>query len=93
LCALKVHVEEGRIRKVESADYPGDPAARSVCLKGLAAPRLVYHPDRLKYPLKRIGERGEGKWQRISWDEALDTIAAKLLEARPIAPGMSFIQR
>jgi molybdopterin-containing oxidoreductase family molybdopterin binding subunit len=82
LCALKVHVEEGRIRKVESADYPGDPAARSVCLKGLAAPRLVYHSDRLKYPLKRIGERGEGKWQRISWDEALDTIAAKLLEVK-----------
>jgi len=82
LCALKVHVEEGRIRKVESADYPGDPAARSVCLKGLAAPRLVYHSDRLKYPLKRVGERGEGKWQRISWDEALDTIAAKLLEVK-----------
>jgi anaerobic dimethyl sulfoxide reductase subunit A len=82
LCALKVHVEEGRIRKVESADYPGDPAARSVCLKGLAAPRWVYHPDRLKYPLKRVGERGEGTWQRISWDEALDTIAAKLLEVK-----------
>ena len=82
LCALKVHVEAGRIRKVESAETPGDPAARSVCLKGLAAPRLVYHPDRLKYPLKRIGERGEGKWQRISWDEALDTIAVKLLEVR-----------
>jgi anaerobic dimethyl sulfoxide reductase subunit A len=82
LCALSVHVEEGRIRKVESADYPGDPEARSVCLKGLAAPRLVYHPDRLKYPLKRVGERGEGKWQKISWDEALDTIAAKLLEVK-----------
>ncbi|MCX5821745.1 MAG: molybdopterin-dependent oxidoreductase [Deltaproteobacteria bacterium] len=82
LCALKVHVGEGRIRKVESADYPGDPEARSVCLKGLAAPRWVYHPDRLKYPLKRIGERGEGRWQRISWDEALDTIAAKLLEVK-----------
>jgi anaerobic dimethyl sulfoxide reductase subunit A len=82
LCALKIHVDEGRIRKVESADYPQDPEARSVCLKGLAAPRLVYHPDRLKYPLKRIGERGEGKWQRISWDEALDTIAAKLIEVK-----------
>ena len=82
LCALKVHVKEGRIRKVESADYPEDPAARSVCLKGLAAPRFVYHPDRLKYPLKRVGERGEGKWQRISWDEALDTITAKLLEVK-----------
>lgn len=82
LCALKVHVEQGRIVKVESADYPQDPQARSVCLKGLAAPRFVYHPDRLKYPLKRSGARGEGKWQRISWDEALDAIAAKLLAVR-----------
>jgi anaerobic selenocysteine-containing dehydrogenase len=82
LCALKVHVEEGRIRKVESADYPEDPAARSICLKGLAAARLVYHPDRLQYPVKRIGERGEGKWQRITWDEAFEAIAQKLLEVK-----------
>lgn len=82
LCALKVHVDRSRIVKVESADYPGDPQARSVCLKGLAAPRLVYHPDRLKYPLKRVGERGAGKWRKISWDEALDEIAAKLIDVR-----------
>ncbi|MFC2060176.1 molybdopterin-dependent oxidoreductase [Chloroflexota bacterium] len=81
-CALKVWVKEGKISKVESAEYPGDPAARRICLKGLASPRLVYHPDRLKYPLKRVGERGEGKWQRITWDEALDTIASKLLELK-----------
>jgi len=79
LCALKVRVKDGEIRKLESADYPGDPSARSICLKGLSNARLVYHPDRLKYPLKRIGDRGEGKWQRITWDEAFDTIAAKLL--------------
>jgi anaerobic selenocysteine-containing dehydrogenase len=82
LCALKVWVRDGKIRKLESADYPGDPAARSICLKGLSNARLVYHPDRLKYPLRRVGERGEGNWQRIPWNEALDTIASKLLEVR-----------
>jgi anaerobic selenocysteine-containing dehydrogenase len=40
------------------------------------------HPDRLNHPLKRVGKRGEGKWERISWDQALDEIAAKLLEIR-----------
>jgi len=82
LCALKVWVKDGKICKVESADYPGDPTARSICLKGLCNVRLVYHPDRLRYPLKRVGDRGEGKWQRITWDEAFDTIAAKLLEVK-----------
>ena len=82
LCALKVWVKNGEIRKLESADYPGDPGARSICLKGLSNARLVYHPDRLKYPLKRVGDRGAGKWQRITWDEAFDTIAARLLEVK-----------
>jgi molybdopterin-containing oxidoreductase family molybdopterin binding subunit len=41
---------------------------------------MVYHPDRLKYPMKRQGARGEGKWQRISWDEALDTIVQRFRE-------------
>ncbi len=81
-CALKVWVKDKRIRKVESADYPGDPTARSICLKGLSSPRLVYHPERLKYPLKRVGERGGGKWERITWDEAFDTIASRLLELK-----------
>jgi anaerobic selenocysteine-containing dehydrogenase len=48
-----------------------------MCSKGLAFQQLVYHPDRITHPKKRVGNKGEGKWQRISWDEALDTIAAK----------------
>ena len=62
----------------------GDPECAanhgSLCAKGLAFTQLVYHPDRLKYPLKRVGPRGEGTWQRISWDEALDAIADRLSE-------------
>ncbi|CAB1056533.1 Oxidoreductase, molybdopterin-binding [Olavius sp. associated proteobacterium Delta 1] len=49
-----------------------------ICPKGRALPELLYHPDRLKYPLKRIGQKGADKWQPISRDEALDTIASKI---------------
>ena len=51
-----------------------------ICLRGLSQIQNTYSPDRVKYPYKRIGERGSGKWQRISWDEATATIAAKLGE-------------
>ena len=54
----------------------------SLCSKGLAFTELVYHPDRLKYPLKRAGEKGSGKWQRITWDEAIDTVSSKLRNVR-----------
>jgi len=48
------------------------------CIKGATIPDIMYHPDRLLYPLKRAGQRGEGKWERISWDEALDSISRQL---------------
>jgi anaerobic selenocysteine-containing dehydrogenase/thioredoxin reductase len=54
----------------------------TVCIKGATIPDVMYHPDRILYPLKRAGARGEGKWQRISWDEALDTIASRLKEIK-----------
>lgn len=79
VCGLLAHVENGVLTKVEPADMP-DPRHRHICARGLATVRMVYHPDRLRYPLKRIGARGEGRWARISWDEALDTIAARLEE-------------
>lgn len=76
-CGVLVHVEDGVITKIE-----GDPESPlnqgKLCLKGPASLQQVYHPDRLKYPLKRVGERGEGKWERISWDEAYDIIVEKL---------------
>ncbi|MFC2027407.1 molybdopterin-dependent oxidoreductase [Chloroflexota bacterium] len=81
VCGLLAHVEDGVLTKVEAQDMP-DPKHRHICARGLSTIQMAYHPDRLKYPMKRIGERGEGKWERITWDEALDTIAGKLTKIR-----------
>jgi anaerobic selenocysteine-containing dehydrogenase len=76
---MLVHLENGRIKKIE-----GDPDCSlnrgTLCAKGLAQVERLNHPDRLVYPVKRIGERGEGKWTRISWGEALGTITEKIQE-------------
>lgn len=80
-CGILAHVKGGRIVKIEG--NPDNPYSKgSVCQKALSIPQLVHHPDRLKYPLKRVGARGEGKWQRISWDEALDTIAKEFIRIK-----------
>jgi anaerobic dimethyl sulfoxide reductase subunit A len=76
-CGITAHVQGERVVKVEPADFP-DPKHRRICLRGLSSLDITYHPDRLKYPMKRIGERGEGKFERISWDDALDFIADKI---------------
>ncbi len=86
-CGLSVEVEDGVITRVRPGDFP-DPADRGVCPRGLASRHMVYHPDRLKYPLKRAGDRGEGKWRRVSWEEALTDIAARLQDiAQRYGPG------
>ncbi len=73
-CDALVYVKEGKVIKVEGD--PSSPVTKgTLCAKGLASKHMLYHPERLKYPMKRMGERGEGKWQRISWDEALNTVA------------------
>jgi len=80
-CGLIARVEDGVVTKLD----PNPKFLKSrgmLCARGNAGVRQVYDPDRLKYPLLRTGERGEGKWQRIPWDEALDMAAAKMLEVR-----------
>ena len=78
-CGILAHVENGKITKIEGD--PDSPLNRgTICAKGIAQIEKLNHPDRLKYPMKRIGERGEGKWKRISWDEALETITGKIRE-------------
>jgi anaerobic dimethyl sulfoxide reductase subunit A len=75
-CLLRVHVEDGVITRIESDDN-GKPPLRG-CAKGRAYRQRVYAPDRLRFPMKRVGARGEGRFQRISWDEALDTVASEI---------------
>lgn len=79
-CVLKAHVKNGKIIRFET-DNGEDPQIRA-CMRGRAYRQRVYSKDRLKYPLRRIGERGEGKFERISWEEALDEVAAKLIETK-----------
>jgi len=75
-CVLRVHVKNGVITRIESDD--GEEPQLRACLRGRAYRQRVYAPDRLKYPMKRVGSRGEGEYNRISWDEALDTVAGEL---------------
>ncbi len=80
-CGVIAHVKNGRVIKLEG--NPEDPMSKGrMCAKGLSGIQALYHPNRNKYPMMRVGKRGENKWKRISWDEALDTIAKKLMEAR-----------
>ena len=76
-CPLRLHVEDGIIRRVEGDDAD-EPEQLRACLRCRAFRQYVYHPDRLKYPLKRAGRKGEGKFERISWDEALSTMVERL---------------
>ncbi len=72
----------GKIRGERLVKLEGNPKSidneQTICARGNAGIRLLYDPDRLKYPMKNVGERGKPKWQRISWEEALDTCAEKL---------------
>jgi anaerobic selenocysteine-containing dehydrogenase len=76
-----MHVKDGELIKV-AGDPEGPLNHGKLCPIGAATTELVYHPDRLKYPRRRIGPRGSGKWERISWDEALDEISEKILAIR-----------
>ncbi len=79
-CILKVHVRNGVITRIASDD--GEEPQLRACLKGRAYRQRVYAPDRLLYPLKRTGKRGSGQFARISWDEALETLARELIRVR-----------
>ncbi len=65
-----------------AADYPCEEYNPRGCLRGMSMTHMIYGPDRIKKPLIRIGERGEGKWREASWDEALDYVASKMISIR-----------
>ena len=79
-CILKMHVRDGIITHIETDD--GEEPQLRACLRGRAYRQRLYAPDRILYPMKRVGERGEGKFERISWDEALDTVAGEIIRVR-----------
>ena len=77
VCQELVHLEGERVAKVTGD--PDSPTSHGyICPKGRAAPELLYHPDRVLHPLRRAGGRGENKWERISWEEALGEMADRL---------------
>ncbi|MDP6565294.1 MAG: molybdopterin-dependent oxidoreductase [Alphaproteobacteria bacterium] len=83
-CVVNAHVVDGRITKISTdsrpwnAEHPPLPA----CARGVGQIERLYHPDRLRYPMRRTGPRGSGQYERISWDEALDEVARQLLRVR-----------
>src|SRR5262249_32119590 len=92
-CGSIAVVENGRFVALEPD--PTHPTGQALCSKGRAAPELVYHPDRLRHPLKRTRPKGERdpKWERISWAEALDLAASRLRRGpeppRPPSAGLA----
>lgn len=75
--AISCYVEDGRLVKIEGNSESIRNRGK-LCAKGQAGLNQVYDPDRVLYPMKRVGARGEGKWKRISWNEALDEVCARL---------------
>jgi anaerobic selenocysteine-containing dehydrogenase len=73
---MLLSVKNGKLMKVKPAESPFNRG--QMCIKGHCTPEMMYHPSRLLNPLKRIGSRGENKWQEIDWDTALNEIADKL---------------
>ena len=80
-CGVLLHVRGGVLEKVEG-DRDSPLSHGRLCPIGTVTTDLVYHPDRLKYPLRRKGKRRSGEWERISWDDALDEISQRLLAIR-----------
>jgi anaerobic dimethyl sulfoxide reductase subunit A len=79
-CVLRVHVSSGVIERISTDDSPG-PGLKA-CSRGLSQKDVVYAPDRLRQPLRRTGRRGEGEFQAISWEEALDLVASQLTRVK-----------
>ena len=76
-CAIRVTVEDGRAVRVQGdPDHP--PTQGVLCTKVARYPERSYHPNRLRYPLRRVGPKGSGRFERVGWDAALDDIAARL---------------
>ncbi len=80
-CGVLAYVKDGKVLAIEGdKDHPTNQGG--LCCRGNIALQHLDHPARLNSPLKRAGERGSGKWEKISWEQALDEISAKLVQIR-----------
>ncbi len=81
-CGLLAYIDKETMEVQKFEGNPVHPGSRGRnCAKGPATKNQIYDPERILYPLKRVGERGEGKWKRVTWDEVLDDIAGKMRQA------------
>lgn len=81
-CGLLAYIDKETMQVRKFEGNPMHPASRGRnCAKGPATINQVYDPDRILYPLRRVGKRGEGKWERTTWDEVLDTLASRIRKA------------
>ncbi|MFQ5938108.1 MAG: molybdopterin-dependent oxidoreductase, partial [Acidiferrobacterales bacterium] len=80
-CPAIGYVEDGKL--VAMGGQPNSIRTEGfICAKGQAGVNQVYDPDRVLYPMRRVGKRGEGEWKRVSWDEALTEVASRLKKLR-----------
>jgi molybdopterin-containing oxidoreductase family molybdopterin binding subunit len=78
-CGIIAHLKGDKVIKLEPAEFP-IPNDKRICLRGLSSLDITYHPDRIKYPMKRTGARGEAQFEKISWDRAYEIIVEKFKE-------------
>jgi anaerobic selenocysteine-containing dehydrogenase len=89
-CGVVGWVENGRVRRIDG--NPLDPNSKgNICSKAQGMISYTYYPERLLYPLRRVGRRGEGKWKRVTWDEALNEIAEKMRPLREAGTPEEFV--
>src|SRR5438034_905456 len=83
-CAVNAHVRDGQIVKISTDPRRWTPELPPLhaCVRGFGAAERVNHPDRLLHPLRRVGARSEGRFERISWDEALAEVARQMRRVR-----------
>ena len=93
-CIIHAHVKDGKIVKLttDTAAAAGEEVPLCACVRGLNYHKTYLGDDRLRYPLKRVGQRGEGKFERISWEEAVDTIVREWVRIRDTyGPGSRYV--
>lgn len=92
-CVVNAHVVDDRIVKISTdpARWQPELPPLHACARGVGQIERVYHPDRLKFPMRRVGPRGSGQFERVSWDEALDTVAREMLRIRGAHGNAAFL--